>query len=273
MELSRTLARLYYVVRRGLSRAEVALWSIFTGFWLGVLGRSSLNEIDDIYYRGGQSKKFSPIDYRSDRYNRTGLWAWETNVINRYFGESSAIAVLGAGGGREVLALRKLGFSADGWECQGDFAEVANRLLVEDGFEPSVSVAPRDTCPSGERGYTAAIVGWGTYTLIQGRRRRIAMLRALRDRVVEGSPVLVSFYARKEAERRYQLVAAIANAARVPLGRERAEVGDHLEPNFVHYFTEEELRAELEEAGFVMALYQRHPYGHAVAHATSPRAG
>ena len=271
--MSRTLARLYYVVRRGLSRTEVAIRSIFTGFWLGVLGRSALNEIDDIYYKGGQSKTFSPIDYRSDRYNRLGLWAWETDVVNRFFGEARSVAVLGAGGGREVLALRKLGFAADGWECQSDFADVANRLLVQDGFGASVSVVPRDTCPAGEPVYNAAIVGWGTYTLIQGRHRRITMLRALRGRLTEGAPLILSFYPRKEAERRYRLVAAIANGPRTLLARERAETGDYLEPNFVHDFTEEELRVELEEAGFRMALYQRHPYGHAVAHAAPARTG
>jgi hypothetical protein len=49
--------------------------------------------------------------------------------------------------------------------------------------------------------------------------------------------------------------------------RERVEEGDFLEPNFVHYFTQAELRAELEEAGFKLEAFEARPYGHAVARA------
>jgi hypothetical protein len=262
---SRVLARVYYFVRRALLVADRVASGLFTGVWLGVLGRPTLNRIDDLYYVGGESKRFSPIDYLDDAYQRLGLWGWERDAIERYFRAPARVAVLAAGGGREVLALRKLGFDADGWECQSDFVASANHILVEDGFPPSVSEAPRDSCPAGEASYSGAIVGWGAYTMIQGRRRRVALLEALRARVTDGAPVLLSFFPRTEGDGRFALAARAANVGRRLLRREPAEVGDYLEPNYVHYFTEEEIRSELQEGGFKLLIYEARPYGHAVA--------
>ena len=262
---SRTLARVYFALRHALLRVENLGWSAFTGVWLGMLGRQSLNDIDDLYYVGGHARKFGPIDYTEDRYNRIGFWTWERTAIDRWFGGSGHVAVLAAGGGREVLALRKLGFQVDGWECQSGLVRTANRILAEDGFEPTVELVPRDACPPGERRYTGAIVGWGAYTLIQGRARRVGLLSALAARLHVGAPVLLSFFPRSGTERRFGAVAAVANVGRRLTLRELAEEGDYLEPNFVHYFTEAELRSELEEAGLVLQLFEARPYGHAVA--------
>jgi hypothetical protein len=266
-----TLARLYYRVRRTIVFAERVGWSLFTGVSLGVFGRRTLNDIDDLYYVGGEGTKHGPIDYLGDRYNRIGFWTWEKAAIERYFGASGHVAVLAAGGGREVLALARHGFRVDGWECQPQFVSTANRILAAEGFEPTVEEVPRDTCPAGDKRYTGAIVGWGAYTLIQGRGRRVTLLRGLRARLLDGAPVLLSFFPRQETERRFRAVAAIANVGRRLTLRELAEVGDFLEPNFVHYFTEAELRSELLDAGFALDLFEARPYGHAVAIASGPK--
>jgi hypothetical protein len=259
------LARLYYVVRRASAAAEKLAGALLTGAWLAVLGRPTLNAIDDLYYVGGESRRFSPIDYQDEQYHRLGLWTWEQSAIDRYFPPAGRVAVLGAGGGREVLALRKLGFEADGWECQPAFVATANRILEREGLPPSVAEVPRDTVPAGDARYDGAVIGWGAYTMIQGRGRRVALLRSLRARLADGAPLLLSFFPRRDDERRFRVTAATANVGRLLLGRERVEVGDYLEPNYVHYFSESELRSELEDGGFELLAYAAHPYGHAVA--------
>jgi hypothetical protein len=138
-----------------------------------------------------------------------------------------------------------------------------------------VEAAPRDSCPAGERRYGGAIVGWGAYTLIQGRARRVGFLPALRERTLPGAPLLLSFFPRSNQadsggpsdEWRFRHTAAVANTLRRATLREPVELGDYLEPNYVHYFTEEEIRRELEEAGFRLIEYEARPYGHAVARA------
>jgi hypothetical protein len=130
-----------------------------------------------------------------------------------------------------------------------------------------VQVSPRDHCPQVRASCAGAIVGWGGYTLIRGRARRVAFLREIRAQLVEGSPLLVSYMCRHPGARHFHGVAYLANSMRFALGGDRAEVGDYCVPNFVHFFSMEEVREELADAGFDMIWSSTTPYGHAVAHA------
>ena len=85
-----------------------------------------------------------------------------------------------------------------------------------------------------------------TSEAIQGRTKRIALLKSMREQSHAGAPLLVSFFVRRPDEQRYKIIAALGNFFRGLAGRERIEVGDDLEPEYVHYFTEEELSKELE---------------------------
>ena len=60
-------------------------------------------------------------------------------------------------------------------------------------------------------------------------------------------------------------MAAVGNLLRWMLRRPPLEVGDCLAPNYVHCFTEDQLRSELCQAGFELAFYGTKSYGHAVA--------
>jgi hypothetical protein len=60
-------------------------------------------------------------------------------------------------------------------------------------------------------------------------------------------------------------VAKIASAVRRLRRDEPVELGDWLAPNFFHLFSEEEIRAELRDAGFRVDHYAGQPYGHALA--------
>jgi SAM-dependent methyltransferase len=255
---------LYLRAHKALPKLFGLISAAFVGFWLGILSRRSLLLVDDAYYVGPRGGTDNPDAYESEEYNRRGLWAWEQAMIEEYFAGASRLLVLACGGGREVLALQRLGYEADGFECQPILVDAANRLLVADGFTATVQVSPRDSCPTGDRRYSGVIVGWGGYTLVAGRHRRVALLQQVRERLEPGGMILISFFARRGTPRRFRLVAAMANALRWPLGRERVEPGDYLSPNYVHFFTQEEIRGELEEAGFDLLHYGTAGYGHAV---------
>jgi hypothetical protein len=177
---------------------------------------------------------------------------------------------MAAGGGREVLALQRMSFRVDAWECQPELVAAANALLASEGLEPSVVYAPRSTVPAGQGRYDGLVVGWGSYMLVQGRNSRVALLRALRTRVDEGSPILLSFFTRRSGDSYVRLAAAVAIVVRVLLRREGAQPGDMLEPNFVHRFTQSEIASELAEGGFELKSYVAAPYGHALGLAVSP---
>jgi len=233
------------------------LRAFFSGIWLGLLGRETLLGIDNTYY--------STTNKYSDRtYNRSGLRPWETAMVERFFKNCKVLLVVGAGGGREILALKQLSYEVHGVECNPELVRAANTLLEEEGLLPTVQYSPPDSCPSDHVKYDGLIVGWGAYMLIQGRAKRIALLRSMRAQVHTGAPLLLSFFFRSTAAKRFIITMAVGNALRRLQGREKLELGDALEPEFVHYMTQEEVTAEMQEGGFAIEYYSENQYGHAV---------
>jgi hypothetical protein len=249
--------RLYFWARKRLAQLVALQQSLFDGFWLGVFDRARLHLLDQHCYNRWP-------EYHTESYNRRGLTGWEARAIRAHFEGCKRILVIGAGGGREVLALSRLGFEVDGHECHPALVSLANRLLAAERVAARVEFLPRDEAPAAGRAYDGLVVGWGAYMLIPGSEKRIAFLAALRRQVSPNAPLLLSFYTRDPASRRFRLIAAIGSAIRWALGRPAVETGDSLSPNFVHFFTEEEIESELRQAGFQLATYQTEEYGHAV---------
>ena len=172
--------------------------------------------------------------------------------------------VLGAGGGREVLALLKLGYQVDGFESHRDLVVAANELLQEEGFDPAMHwIAPNEGPDTGTT-YDGIVVGWGMYMSIPTRRRRIAFLRQLRTQTRVRCPIFLDFHPRPSEQRQYDVSVNIANMIRRVLRREPAEVGDWLIPNYVHHTTQDEVTSELAEGGFDTVHYDTTEYAHAV---------
>jgi hypothetical protein len=232
--------------------------TVHNGFWLGVLSYRSLVKVDETYYVNAKT-------YRSAEYNRKGLLQWEKNMVEQYFRSGEKLLVIGAGGGREVIALQKMGFSVRAFECNETLQVFGNELLIDEDLDPCIELMGRDLFPKDGPHCDGAIVGWGTYTLIQGSARRVALLNAVRSQIADGGCVLLSFFARSRDSWQLQKTAAIGNFIRFILRREPLSVGDSLAPNYVHYFTEAELSAELDMAGFELQHYSEKGYGHAVA--------
>jgi hypothetical protein len=263
------IARSYLVLvsvwRRALFLADVG----FVGFWLGVLGRASLHAVDDALYR--QRK-----NYREDEYNLRGLFDWEEDVVKRHFAGSRRLLVLGAGGGREVISLARMGYEVVGFECNRALVEAASRILARGGASGAASVAwlPRDAAPDGSERFDGVIVGWSAYMLIFGRQSRIRFLTGLHAQVEAGGPLLISFFTRPGDSPRLRSIARIANGIRRLLHRPLVELGDDLAPNYVHRFAAAEVEAELRESGFRLLEFRPEgpgPYdsGYAVARSVS----
>lgn len=241
---ARLFVRITERLRRTAPRAEV-LWS---AFWLGVLPRSAMAAIDEALFA-------LRSHYASAAHNRMGLSGWERDAVDGWFAPRSRVMVLGVGGGREVIALRKLGFDAFGWESHPALLAVARALAEEDGYPDVVRPVARDALPDGAQRYDAIIFGWGMYMLVQGRARRIALLRAARGRLAGNGPVLLSFFARGEDDQRARRIHQVASVVRRLLRRPRPEPGDDMLPNAVHRFTRDEIDSELREAGFELLHY------------------
>lgn len=219
----------------------------FVGFWLGIASRNTLYSIDEAHYR--RSRR-----YYTAEHNLGGLFDWEEPLIRRWFADRCSIAVLGAGAGREVIALGRLGHKAHGFECNAALVELGNELLARESGEGRLELLEREQAPGGR--YDAVIAGWSSYMLIPGRDLRIAMLRQLHSLIPDGAPLLLSFFTREGRETRFRLITRVGNPIRRLLRRPPIQPGDDLVPNYVHWFTRAEIEEELGEGGFRMVEFE-----------------
>jgi hypothetical protein len=251
------LVRAYARTSRWQQRLLTHLSALFNGLWLGVMDRESLDLIDEIYYEGKSN-------YVDEAYNSSGLRDWEAAMIEAHFPKEGRVVVTGAGGGREVLALVERGYDAVGYEPNGQLVSAGGRFLEKRGHENRLRGVDRDAFPPDAEPCDAVVVGWGSYMLIPGRARRVDFLRDARERLPDGGPILLSFFARPPEARSFLTIARAANVARRLRGRTPVEVGDALSPNYTHHFTRDEIASELEASGFRLVVYEAQPYGHAV---------
>ena len=270
-----SLVQIYFSTHSWFERAISAARVGFVGLWLGVLSPKRLYSVVEEYYsRSGRERAFQGFpDYHSKEYNRGGLFGWEQDALTRYFKDCRRLLVLGAGGGREVLALLRLGYQVDGFESHPGLVVAANELLREEGFDPAVHwVAPNEGPETGTT-YDGIVVGWGMYMSIPTRRRRISFLRQLRTQTRVRGPILLDFYPRPSQSRPYDVTTTIANTIRRVLRREPAELGDWLDPHYSRSFTQDEVTSELAEGGFNAVHYKAAGYGYAVGRAVWHRSG
>jgi len=254
------LVRAYKVSQRAFGKLRVGLEALHDGFWLGVLDKPLLDAAGEQYYDD------RPL-YQDFEYNRRGFFDWERQMVERYFPPTGRLLVTSAGGGREVLAFHKCGYQVDAAECHAGFVTFANEFLAVEQVPCAVQLVAPDEVPPGDERYDAIVVGWSAYMLIQGRARRIAFLRELKPRLNPGAPLLLSFFTRDGDRPYFRLVRCLANGLRTLRRREAVDLGDALTPNYVHYFREAELAAELQAAGFELLYFGDTDYGHAVARA------
>ena len=233
--------------------------AVHEGFRLGCLCADDLNALTAGHYQQAR-------EYSSAEHNQRGLFDWEAAVLNRYFQSGSRILVGAAGGGREVLALRRARFQADGFECSTHLVQAADALFDQLREPRGVRLCAPDEVPEGPAIYEGLIVGWSAYTHIPTRKRRVAFLEGLRKRAVQGASILVSFFPRDRSPAYENLVYTTARVSRFLFrGRkEDSEIGDHLSWCFSHTFTRDEAEAELRAAGFRMVHYSEVGEGHAV---------
>lgn len=259
--------RAYYRVTRSRARMRRVSTALFDGFFLGLMDRDDLIVVDRAFYAharepvGGVGHRYTDAEHI-----QSGLAAWEAAAVDAYFPEGARVIVTAAGAGREVVGLLDRGFDPVGFEPNDQLAGAGAAVLAPDGHGDRLRISRRDEFPADAPDADAIVIGWGSYMLIPGRRRRVAFLAGARQRLQPDAPLLVSFFERSPS-RYFAIVHAIAAPLRRLRRSEPVELGDALMPNFVHYFSRAEIESELAEGGFTLLHYARKPYAHAVARA------
>jgi hypothetical protein len=249
-----------------LARGSRALVS---GVLLGLLSDAPLRALDERYYSETEL-------YRTPAWNERGLFPWEQELVQDHFDPGGRAVVLACGGGREVLALLRSGYDAVGFESHPALAAFGEAFLTSKGYPHRIACVARDSFPADVDACDGVVIGWGAYSLVHSRARRVALLQQIRPHLVAHAPVLLSFFERPTDHREARWTKAIADTLRRVRGADRIEMGDMLAPNLIHAFRRDEIAVEAAAAGFEVAVHRpisdidtTTSYGSAVVRATS----
>ena len=199
-----------------------------------------------------------------------GLYPFEARALEAFFPLPPARLLLpGAGAGRELFALRELGYDVDAFDAAPSLVEAAcarggpNAVRLCD-----VSTWSEETLRAATpQRYDGVFSGWGLWTHLVHRVERLEALAAFR-RVCPTGPVLLSFWRREQVfnvEEDAPLQDSDARwmrALRLLRGRlhrdARPEPGTMWRAGmFAHLVSERELVEEAAETGYRVAHYER----------------
>jgi SAM-dependent methyltransferase len=237
-------------------RLEGYINSVWMAVWLGLLNARRMNEITWSYYMGRSG-------FEAQEFNvYQGLWSWEADAIRDHFIDGMHVLVAGAGGGREIIALSKLGFEVTGFDFSPYLVDACRRNLEVSGYNACILDAPPDGIPDGLDNYDALYIGRGFYHHIPSRNHRVAFLTSCRRHLVAGAPVLLSdFFTRTEDLKFYSRTQFIASLVRQLSNRnDPVELGDWLAVCMQHAFTRLEIEQELLSASIQPEIYRISPF-------------
>jgi hypothetical protein len=139
---------LFLKSNRWFSKLLTGIRAVHTGFWLGLLDRQALQGLTTRQYEDDDS-------YAEENYNLSGLHHWETSVVEQYFSGCRTLLIGAAGAGREIIALSRRGFQADGFDCSPRFLE-RGRSLCEPQVWPQAFFSLRPARRRRKQGFTTA---------------------------------------------------------------------------------------------------------------------
>jgi SAM-dependent methyltransferase len=190
-----------------------------------------------------------------------GLWPWEREFYGRFLEPGSSLLLIGAGSGRDVLGLLEAGHRVEGVELSRRSADRARRILADANLHATIHTAAiEDWTPSGR--FDAIVFSWYCYSLIPVAKRRVEILAKLRERLLPGGRILISYLPRQEHPSR--LIPIAAWLMRLTRSDWRLEPGDNLifvpaHIRFQHTFRPEEIEAEALAAGLRVVWHKTTP--------------
>jgi len=203
------------------------------------------NHYEDNYQ--GVAARLSKDSYRWTLEN------WEERVLACHKIVSGTILVLGAGVGRESIALAQRGFQVVGIDINRESLCVASQQALAGDAHPLFAQADFLAIPIGLDRVDYVLMSGIMYSSIPGRRQRQAWLRSLRACMNKQGLLVLNFLITREIETRtHQLIHTFnLRLMTLPGANQSYQLGDTCSQNhFLHAFAdEEEIRSELREAG------------------------
>lgn len=185
------------------------------------------------------------------------LESWEEDAFARQQATSGAVLVLGAGTGRESIALAKRGFRVVGLDISREALQIASLMAQKAGVTALFIQADFLCFPTRSLEFDYILLSGIMYSSIPGRAGRQAWLKSLVHHLKNGGCALLNFQVDRWPRTRSRRLAEWINrlAMRLPGANKACQRGDACaQGHFLHAFQSEgEIRDELVEAGVTIA--------------------
>jgi SAM-dependent methyltransferase len=179
---------------------------------------------------------------------------WERNLFRELLQPSDRVLLIGCGAGRDLLALKELGYDVTGLEPVPELVELARGHLERRGMNARILTGFAETVDL-EGSYDAVVFASLCYSSVRGSRSRIATLGRIKEHLARDGRVAITYAAFPPPSRpSIWLTALGAGLSRADW---RPEQGDsfsrgHLAPRvlrYEHMFRPGEVAGECAAAG------------------------
>jgi 2-polyprenyl-3-methyl-5-hydroxy-6-metoxy-1,4-benzoquinol methylase len=249
----RLLARIIIVLVRICEKMAGLLFraqQVLTGLLPALLPPKKLTELIRNHYDDSYR---DVAEHLPETWYKWTLESWEEQVLAQHEMTSGTILVLGAGVGRESLALAKRGFFVVGLDVNRESLCVASLQSTVNCLKPLFAQADFLAIPIGPARVDYVFMSGIMYSSIPGRQQRQAWLKNLRPCLKEKGLVVLNFLIAREMETRVHRLIHRLNGwlTALPGTNQSYQLGDTCSQNhFLHAFVdEEEIRSELRDAG------------------------
>jgi 2-polyprenyl-3-methyl-5-hydroxy-6-metoxy-1,4-benzoquinol methylase len=198
---------------------------------------------------------YSLSSHLKDPYNQayvdSGLDDTEEYFVKHNLKEDSKILVFGCGGGRECIALSRMGFRVTGI----DFVEECIKASRENARKRNLKIAficqdmTRLQLPPEER-FESIMFSALLYSQIPSKNKRLGVLRKIKPYLKTDGKILLSFFSSKDAISGHRGLKR--SIALMTFGNMDYQEGDIVDGDgeFKHFFSEAEIKNEISESGF-----------------------
>ena len=192
-----------------------------------------------------------------------GLSPGEKDLLAQLPIKHGQLLLLGLGGGRDAIALAKMGFEVVGVDFIQELVAKAEENAARHGVSIQGLVQEISQLEVAPASFDLVILSAAMYSCIPTRRRRMEMLTRIKAALKPGGYFLCQFLLDPDSKLNRRAELARMAFALLTRGNRWHEPGDVLRgTEFMHLFlSEAELRSEFAAAGFAVLHFQSEKFG------------
>ncbi len=242
--------------RTGLARRLIRLGACIQSLSVVVMKPDDLVEFSRKSYNNPQSID----DWTGDACVDRGLYPEELDLLESVPRKTGNLLLLGVGGGREAIPLRRMGFRVTGVDNVAAMVERAQENAARRGLAIDGLVQEMSTLDVPAETFDVVWISWAMYSCVPTRKRRVQMVKQIARALKPGGLFICTFRWQAQAQpSSWKGLAVRRGIALFTLGNLAYEEGDMLWGNveFIHEFrSEADVRKELEEGGLDVLRFQ-----------------